>query len=177
VSLIKRRPLLRKRVALALVSPILVWPIGHLLDFLESATFANYILIGGVFGICVLAPFAYKRPYHKSRISLLTAGSILIYAFMVELAAAEYGPLSLNLDLAIAASGLIGALLVGGMVQLLASLHFSWKIWLLLSAAGLLGGFVFNFAWEDNNYAVVALGYGAWQLPVCIALNIGAGKS
>jgi hypothetical protein len=41
------------RIVLAFSSAALVWPIFHLLDSLEPSiqTYANYVLIGGVFGI------------------------------------------------------------------------------------------------------------------------------
>jgi hypothetical protein len=124
----------------------------------------------------------YKIPYGKRRTLALSVGSILIYAFAVELSEELYGllhgPFGLGFDTAtdtaIVVSGLIGALLVGGMVQVLASFSFAWKIWLLLSFVGLLGGFAFSFTYDSTNAPIVALGYGAWQLPVCFVLNMGS---
>ena len=97
----------------------------------------------------------------------------MIYAFAVELATKGYGPLNLGITESIVISGVVGAILVGLIMKLVAPLQTAWKFWVLTTLAGLFGGFVFSLLGESSHYFITVIAYGAWQIPVCLALHFG----
>lgn len=156
------------RILLVVLSGASVWAVGYLLgDLLGTVSIG---LVGGIFGFLVLVPFIDSKTWWYGRVAGLVVGSILIYAFVVQLAIASYG--SLDSDIAVILSGVIGALLVGLLTKLLAPLRVSVKFWLYALLAGVFGGVCFSLLYESSE-VLVAAGYLAWQLPVFIALYLG----
>lgn len=112
------------RIFFATVSSLVVIPMSILtnsfnlddwfdLDFLTVGPTLNFVILGGTFGVLVLAPFVPIQKYRFVRMVLLIVVSICIYTLTVELAARSYGPLSLDEDVSLFVSGVLGALLVG----------------------------------------------------------------
>lgn len=105
-------------------------------------------------------------------VALVVCG-VLVYALAAELAARAYGPLDLSYDTSVVLSGVVGALLVGAVTMVVAPLRISRLFWLYVPVAGLLGGFLFSLTYESAHNAVIAAGFGGWQVPVCLALCAG----
>jgi hypothetical protein len=99
------------------------------------------------------------------------AGSILTYALVVELALEGYGPANLDEYASIVVSGLLGAVLVGGLTKFVVPLRTSRWFWLAVPAAGLFGGLLFALVWDSNYDALSVSGYLVWQVAVCLALH------
>ena len=45
---------------------------------------------------------------------------------------------------------------------------------MLVTVAGLFGGFLFSLVWESNNDALTTAGFVGWQVAICVALFNGA---
>jgi len=101
-------------------------------------------------------------------------GSIAIYALVVELAVAGYGPLDFQSNVAVFVSGVTGALLVGVLTRKLAPLGTRARYWLAVGVAGAVGGVIFSLLFESQNAFVVSVGYVSWQLAVVLALDWGS---
>lgn len=170
---------LRKRMLLAAVSGLASWPIMYFLDRADPAGLSQgwwvgyYFSTGAAFGALVLAPFATGDRYWTLRVGSLVLGSILIWTLVGELAVEQYGPLGLSQNASVVVSGVLGALLVGVLLKLLAPLRTATGFCLFVAVAGLFGGLLFSLAWESRHEAVVTSGHIAWQVAVCIALYFG----
>jgi hypothetical protein len=170
---------LAKRTALAALSGMSMWPLAYVSEWAGQLGpsfewLFSYGLAGAIFGALVLVPFVGAKRSRAGRASALILGSILIYALTVELATDRYGSLNLDNDTSILVSGALGAILVGILTTLAAPLRASRKLWAYVVVAGLVGGFLFNLAVYSPHAVVVALGYAAWQVPVCWALYMGS---
>ncbi len=170
--------LIQRRLLLAAVSGMSTWPLSYVVESLgpilgDADNAVVYTLIGGVFGALVLAPLVDANSLRRRRVIWLIVGAIFIYALTVELAVRNYGPLNLDYDFAVVASGVLGALLVGLLVKLTVPVRMSGKRWAYLSVAGLCGGFLFSLAYDSSEELIVSIGYIAWQVSVCLALNWG----
>jgi hypothetical protein len=164
----------RNRVLLAALSGASVWPLTMLLDLTGlSAPWARYALTGAAFGALVLVPLLPATRRRPGPVIALLLGSILIYGAVVELAIAGFGPLALKGDVAIIASGLLGALLTGVLAKLVVPLQATGAFWVAAFVAGLLGGFVFSLVWESSHDWLATVGYVGWQVAVCLALLTG----
>jgi len=164
------------RAVLALLSGLSAGPLLHLEEMfgVDPLGPVGYALTGGIFGFLVLGPFTVDYAWWYGRVLGLVIGSIAIYALVVELAVAGYGPLELQSSTAVIVSGIAGALLVGGLTKILAPLRTSPRYWLALLVAGVLGGFVFSLLFESQSAFVVSLGYVSWQVPVFLAQSWGS---
>lgn len=167
------------RLLLATLSGVSVWPVYYLLDSLMGTEVGDLtdpiwdLIIGGIFGLLVLVPFVTEIRFRYFRILGLVAGSISIYALAVELAIAGYGFFDLPSNASIIVSGWLGANLVGVLAQQLTPISATWQLWIYLSLAGLIGGFIFSLTYLSSLMSTIALGYIAWQVPVCLALLSG----
>jgi len=170
--------LIQRRLLLAAASGMSTWPLSYVVELLgpilgDADGAVAYTLIGGVFGALVLAPLVNANSLRRRRVIWLIVGAIFIYALTVELAVRNYGPLNVDYDLAVVASGILGALLVGLLMKLTVPLRMSGTRWAYLLTAGLCGGFLFCLAYDSNDGLIVSTGYIAWQVSVCLALNWG----
>lgn len=171
---------LPKRVLLAAVSGASVWLVHEALDGLPEAweafdsQYATYVPVGAIFGALVLVPFLPVWRQRIGAVAALVLGSIVIYGLVAELALNQYGPLSLEYELAIVVSGLLGALLVGALAKVAVPLRAAGWFWGAIAGAGLIGGLVFSWAWSTGGDARMTVGYVAWQVLVCLALGSGA---
>jgi hypothetical protein len=170
------------RCLLALASGYGAYPAGRLGDALDERLplpLANWsaVLIGALFAALVLWPQLRASSGRTVRAAALVAASVAIYALTVRLAVSGYGPLQLGGTRAVALSGVLGAALVTAAVGALAPLPVTARIWVYALGAGLLGGVSFD-ALLNATLAPEALligsGYAAWQLLVCLALELGA---
>jgi fluoride ion exporter CrcB/FEX len=165
---------LEKRLLLAILSGALVIPFS----FLENHNPIIYwdvnlidLLIGAVFGLLVMVPYQTRRTWLKS-IALIIS-SVVIYVSMAKLVINQYGALELNTDYGIVLSGVLGALLVGVAVMLIAPMAIRSKYFALLLVTGAIGGFVFSYCIESQSVYINSLGYICWQTLVCFALHQG----
>jgi hypothetical protein len=176
---------LARRLGLAVVSGYSAYPAGRLGDRIEDlwplpfSSWSN-VLIGALFGGLVMSAYLMPGAGRAARALALVVCSILIYTLAVWLAVINYGPLNLGGAPSIVASGVLGAVLTTAAVILVAPLRADPRIWLYAAAAGLLGGAVFHYTIESDVESealqafVIGSGYAAWELLVCLALELGA---
>lgn len=160
---------LQARLGLAALSGSLVWPLQQLPLPWEGAT----VLSGALFGALVLMPFLAAAHTQIGRALALVAGGAAIHLVCLKLAASLYGG-ALGPDLAIMASGLIGALLAAALTCLVVPLAAGWLLWVCVGAAGLAGGFLVARWGLGTRLALLWMAaYAAWQMLVCAALYFG----
>ena len=106
-------------------------------------------------------------------VAALVLGCVLIYGVVVEFAIAKYGPLALDQNISIIVSGLLGALLVGGLTKFVVPLRTSGWFWAGLALAGILGGCLFSLVIDSPSDFLATVGYIGWQVAVCLALVKG----
>ena len=163
---------LYKRALLVLVSGASFWPISYIAGPL-ARDIVSFVLVGGIFGLCVLVPFITSPLRRMERVLGLLVGSILIYIVAVKLAVKGYGPLQLGGNAGIVTSGVLGAMLVGVLTKFIVPLRTTKRFFMYVPVAGLIGGVLFSMLWNSKYEAVTAIAYIAWQLPVFLALYFG----
>ncbi len=146
-----------------------------LLDAIESVPSANtlfHLLIGGIFGALVLAPFA-RAPRRAARgIALAASAAAIYYAairFVVD------GPAGLSPLASLVIAGVAAALLCGLAVTFIAPRAFTPRLGIALAAAGAVGGAVFDV--KLNFDPGLLVGHATWQLLVFLALYFPAEKA
>jgi hypothetical protein len=173
------------RVFYALISSLLWLALTEIADHLHGST-SRYLAdsAGAVFAALVLVPYlpGLKGTFKLRALALLYCG-FLSYAGAIKiffwLADSEiFGRFSFerNVLVSMAAAGAGGALIVGIGARLLVPLVLRWSGWLMLMAAGLLGGIVLssNFHLREGDSVGLLPGHIAWQVLVCLALYYGS---
>ncbi len=168
------------KIVLALVSVVAYWLIITLGERFEwSAEFLGFSLVlhlvGLVFGLLVLAPYAIASPQRIPRMLALAVASAAIYygavRFVID------GPFESQwgapIVWAFVIAGAGAALLCGLAVAALVPRRPSGFLIVLTLAAGAAGGALFEWdlpvEWAPGNLHA----YLAWQLLVCLALHRG----
>jgi hypothetical protein len=169
-------PTLPVKVAFALVSVGLYWLVVVLTERYDwSGTVFGFQwpfhLIGLIFGVLVMAPYAHGTPQHSARMIALAVASALIYQLAVRFVVD--GPLGYSTIAPYVIAGAGAALLVGLAVALIVPRHIFWRLPLFTLVAGAIGGAAFDWQvevpWAPNDLHA----YLAWQLLVCLALDRG----
>lgn len=173
------------RVFYALISSLLWLVLTEIEDYLRGSTL-GYLgnSAGAVFAALVLVPYlpGLKGTFKLRALALLYCG-FLSYAGAMDIFFWFSDPAYLggfwrvpSVLISMAAAGVGGALIVGIGARLLVPLVLRWSGWLMLMAAGALGGIVLgsNFhAWMSGAVGLLP-GHIAWQLLVCLALYYGS---
>lgn len=171
---------LLRRLGLATLSALLVWPFALLELWLDrppvlgSADIGD-VLAGAAFGGLVLAPTVTRRGFLWGRRFVMVVLGALIYALAIELALDLYRPLDGGGDFT---QGVLAASLVGVLLAGLAATQVGDVIgrptlfpWLILVGVG--AGLVFAQTFESNDTPVVLAGFWVWQVGLALALWSG----
>ena len=81
--------------------------------------------------------------------------------------------MSLDEDVSLIVSGVLGALLVGITTVLFAPRHMLPVFWIYVPMAGIFGGLAFAAVFDANVFGTFTA-YASWQIPACIALYWGS---
>ena len=192
------------RLTLAAVSGLGAWPLLMLSTKMQAAIgapfgmycfkyicpwygFWDWCLVGGSFGLLVMAPLVTADDRRIARVLGLTVASIVIY-FLAEYIYMNFlqGPVSFGINTKDVSSdnklwdrvsfggslrmgfiGILGALLVAASVKIIAPLEYHWRIWPYVGVAGFVGGVAFV---KFLNLEI-PLYYVVWHVMVCVALE------
>jgi hypothetical protein len=152
----------------------------HTNDFVGDYDYTGHLLTGGIFGAMVLVPFLTNRSVRNPRASVLVAGGAVIHVAAFWLAVHEFmhlspplgkGPLegAAAMITSTATTGIIAALLVAALLELVSPARVGLKLWAYAFVAGAIGGLVMGISWNWN----MLVGYTTWQMLVCSALYFG----
>ena len=165
------------KLALAAISAGLFWIIEDLADRFDWDTtiFGDFAwpshLVAAIFGILVMAPYAAVSSVRLLRVLGMCVASAFIYFYAVKFVIE--GPLSYNTPAPYLISGGSAALLVGLSVAMFAPRRASWRLFVLCSIAGFIGGASFDeTVWPGADFELFG-GHVIWQVLVCLALHFG----
>jgi hypothetical protein len=170
------------RLGLAAIAGLLGMPAVAL--YPASLPYKDFVLLvwAALFGILVLAPYAWNRSFRIARVLALGVASALIYYAAVKLAGNGYGvgdthDKRLGDNASLIVSGGLGALLSTAAVMLIANLRCTVLGWIYVLVAGVAGGAAFiiyfsSFFFLSRVQDVIAesIAHTVWQVLVCLAL-------
>jgi hypothetical protein len=127
----------------------------------------EYVLVGALFGLLVLGPYA-AAPGRLLRIAGLTGIAALAYYLSIHFVL--FGPFGDQSVLSYAVAGAGASVVCALAVVVFTKAKFAWvliPIWLF---AGALSGVAFEFYSTFDRMLVTA--HAAWQVLLCIALHV-----
>jgi hypothetical protein len=182
---------LSARVGLAAVSGMLYWPALMLDDSLGIAAgngggYRGRVLFAWavLFGVLVLAPYAWNRPVRVVRAIALCAASSLIYFAAFEFVIVSSVNSGVEVSSYLLAGG-AGALLSALAVWLIGGNRLTGLGWAYVLVAGVAAGALFamfkgcvgaslnTFGYVGRCYPYTASFHAVWQVLVCVALYLG----